>query len=223
MLFHLLKPPEGKLSYCFHCFLYSSYLDALFSSLNTKRLNFWSRDLKSCLAVSTSRASLPALMNITVPAAVGGHSCEVTERACTASLRRITELLSRCHRNTLIYCPVLSRRWGHFLLSRSQTNQAYVFRMLPRVTSKVKWYLWALHGVPFPLPPLILLEGLKEPEMWENFTSLYSWIWLCSNMENTLEDPPSPCCCLLLAFLGACGTMTRTDFKHHVNEADFSI
>lgn len=34
-------------------------------------------------------------------------------------------------------------------------------------------------------------------------TSLYSWIWLCSNMENTLEEPPSPPPCLLLAFFGA--------------------
>ena len=34
-------------------------------------------------------------------------------------------------------------------------------------------------------------------------TSLYSWIWLCSNMENTLEEPLSPPPALLLAFLGA--------------------
>lgn len=34
MLFHLLKPPKGKLSYCRHCFLCSLYLYALFSSLN---------------------------------------------------------------------------------------------------------------------------------------------------------------------------------------------
>lgn len=58
----------------------------------------------------------------------------------------------------------------------------------------------------------------------ENFTSLYSWIWLCSNMENTLEDPPSPCCCLLLAFLGACEMMRgEMHFKHNINQTDFTI
>lgn len=46
---------------------------------------------------------------------------------------------------------------------------------------------------------------LEETIRGGTLTSLYSWIWLCSNMEKTLEEPPSPAACLLLAFLGACG------------------
>lgn len=43
--------------------------------------------------------------------------------------------------------------------------------------------------------------------MWKKafgrvLTSLNSWIWACSNMENTLELAPSA---LFFAFLGACG------------------
>lgn len=48
------------------------------------------------------------------------------------------------------------------------------------------------------------MQGLQHTE-YDTFdralTSLNSWIWACSNMENTLEPPPSD---LFLAFLGAC-------------------
>lgn len=40
-----------------------------------------------------------------------------------------------------------------------------------------------------------------RPNCWAALTSLNSWIWACSNMENTLELAPSAV--LFLAFLGA--------------------
>lgn len=45
------------------------------------------------------------------------------------------------------------------------------------------------------------------------FTSLNSWIWACSNMENTLEFAPSAA--LFLAFLGAFHTKTGEMKQQH--------
>lgn len=128
-----------------------------------------------------------------------------SQGACSESPRRITEQTQKggscCHRKNLIYCPVtltwtcfchkiqLIGSWRRSLI----TSGCHISTPKCHFSRKA-WF--------------ILVENKSVSkyvgyEGW-NFTSLYSWIWLCSNMENTLEDPPSPCCCLLLAFLGAC-------------------
>lgn len=150
-------------------------------------------------------------------------------RASVSSLRRrITELLQGGEvapviRKAQIYRPVMLMRtffavmqpkqsdlyiserasshylWGHIVLGRHQLYEHHKMFLSSRglVGPQILWSVWGANK--------------------ENVTSLYSWIWLCSNMENTLEDPPSPCCCLLLAFLGAWARKGKIHFSHPKN------
>lgn len=69
----------------------------------------------------------------------------------------------------------------------------------------------------------------KEKHLGRALTSLNSWIWACSNMENTLELAPSPV--LFLAFLGDCrvfdnDTLIRSNIRrcdHHLAHRSASL
>lgn len=149
----------------------------------------------------------PALFNTNSHQLSGGITGGGSQNKCLKSLRRITERLqwrcSRCHRKK---CDLVSCHGDRDIPASLQTpNEVYSSKgqIIHAVIALHKMSL-SSHGPQTPQSNAgKLWLGSSRDVMKDIFTSLYSWIWLCSNMENTLEDPPSPCCCLLLAFLGA--------------------